>query len=455
MGCTLGQPMNGLPHLRTGSALLLAWAFTMPAPGASQTAEPDPTLAQARTYFAEMRAIGERDAGRFWGRRIDGPLLLADPGTRRVLANRADPEGHLVEQDGVYVGQLPEDVGIANTGVDWAGVRWTMVLWPLPSLRIPRARLLAHESFHRLQPALGWQAGNPQNAHLEGESGRLWLRLEMRALADALLTHDERERDARIGDALLFRDLRRADRPATGEEEDALERNEGLAEYTGLHMSGVPAWALPDRAAVALERADARTSLTRSFAYATGPAWALLLDRLDPRWRDTFDGSGSLSERVRAALPDPPTGADVDAARKRARRYGGDRLAEEEASRARRRVERESALRAVLVDGPTLELPVGEEFGYTFDPNGVVPLPGVGQVFAGARVRDTWGVLEVDGNVLMVRGADGPIRSVVVAAPASGAEEGVVVGPDWRLTLARGWRVVRVDGGGSRVARRP
>jgi hypothetical protein len=55
----------------------------------------------------------------------------------------------------------------------------------------------------------------------------------MRALAEAL-SHDGDGRRAAIRDALDFRARRRALFPGAAEEEDALERNEGMAEYTGL-----------------------------------------------------------------------------------------------------------------------------------------------------------------------------------------------------------------------------
>src|SRR5262245_58961674 len=149
----------------------------------------DPALAQK--YFAEMRSLSDRDAGHLWGMRLYGPMLFVDPVMRQVVTNQADKEGRLHASSGVFVGQLPPEGAVANAGVDWAGVRWTMVMWPLSSSRRARKQLMAHESFHRIQPQLGLKGMDAANNHLDGRIGRTWLQLEWRALNKALETTSE------------------------------------------------------------------------------------------------------------------------------------------------------------------------------------------------------------------------------------------------------------------------
>ena len=135
----------------------------------------DPSL--ANQYFQEARAVSEKDSGQLWGVPIYGPMMFADPNTRFVVANQADANGLLRKEGAVFVGTLPEDVGIANTATKWAGVTWTMVMWPLPSERQRRVRLMAHELFHRIQDSLKLPGANPTNRHLESRDGRIWLRM--------------------------------------------------------------------------------------------------------------------------------------------------------------------------------------------------------------------------------------------------------------------------------------
>lgn len=112
-------------------------------------------VGDATRYFAEARRLSDADAGRLWGRPLYGPLLFADPATRAVVANEADAQGLLRADAGAFIGTLPQEQNVANTALDWAGRRWTMVMWPPPDAPYPRARLLIHELYHRVQDDLG------------------------------------------------------------------------------------------------------------------------------------------------------------------------------------------------------------------------------------------------------------------------------------------------------------
>jgi len=393
-------------------------------------------LDEARRAFAAAKSASDRDAGRLWGVELYGPVFLVDPGSRFVVADRADPEGALAERDGVWVGALPEDLNPANTAIDWSGLRWTMVLWPTPSVPHARNRLLLHEMFHRIQDAVGLPANNPANAHLDSKDGRTWMRLEMRALAAALVA-DGAGRAAAIADALAFTRQRRDLFPQAAAEEDALERNEGMAEYTGLVLGGLPVEVLADRAAVGLEQREGSESLSRSFAYATGPAYGVLLDASGAPWRDRLLAGGSLRDLLAEAyLVEPVAGADA-----RLAPYNGEWVVATEAAREGERLAREVELRGRFVDGPVVRMAPGADFRFSFDPNEAVGLEGVGTVYESARVVDGWGILEVaSGGALFLRDDRGWITGVAVPAPAESTDP-PAAGEGWTLELAEGWEI--------------
>ncbi|HYO45881.1 MAG TPA: hypothetical protein VEY33_04250, partial [Gemmatimonadota bacterium] len=387
--------------------------------------------------FGAARSASEADDAQLWGVELYGPVFLVDPGSRFLVADRADPEGVLEERDGVWVGTLPESINPANTAIEWAGLRWTMVMWPTPTIPHARNRLLLHEMFHRVQQDVGLPANNPLNAHLDAMDGRIWLRLEMRALAEAL-AHDEDARLAAIGDALAFRARRRALYPNAAAEEDALERNEGMAEYTGLVLSGLPTEALADRAAVGLEQREASEGFSRTFAYATGPGYGVLLDESGKSWREALVDGASLAELLDEAYMVEAVRAPAEA---RVAWYNGERVITIEADRGEERLTREAALRARFVDGPVLRVTPGSEFAFSFDPNEAVNLEGLGTVYGSTRVVDGWGVLEVEsGGALFLRNTGGLFTGVVVPVPpgAAGPPTG---GDGWTLDLATGWEL--------------
>jgi hypothetical protein len=403
--------------------------------------EPSIDLAEAERAFESAKIASDLDAGRLWGVEMYGPIFLVDPASGSVAADRADPEGELTARDGVWTGTLPESISPANTAIEWAGLEWTMVLWPPPTIPHARNRLLLHEMFHRVQDEIGLPANNPLNAHLDTRDGRIWMRLEMRALAEAL-SHDGDGRRAAIRDALDFRARRRAAFPAAGSDEDALERNEGMAEYTGLVLGGLPPAALLHRAAVGLELQESRETFSRSFAYATGPAYGVLLDAAGRPWRDALVAGATLDDLLDAAYP---TEASRVPAEGRVAWYNGERVIAIETAREATRLAREAELRGRFVDGPVLLMVPGSEFSFSFDPNDAVNLDGIGTVDGTTRVVDGWGVLEVEsGGGLFRRNEEGWITGVVVPVPADAASP-PSAGDGWMLELAPGWEIVPGD----------
>ena len=118
----------------------------------------------------------------------------------------------------------------------------------------------------------------------------------------------------------------------------------------------------------------------------------------------------------------------------RAERYGGAAVAAEEDARAAARARRAAELRALLVDGPALVLPM-DAVQMAFDPNAVVPLAGAGTVYPSATFRGAWGTLTVTGGGALVAG---DFRTIRVRAPADTAARPLGA-EGWTLELAPGW----------------
>ncbi len=395
-------------------------------------------LAEARAQLADAAALCAADHGALWGVSLCGPVMFVDRATRFVVANQADAHGRLRPQDGVFVGTLAADDMIANTATTWAGVRWVQVAWPLAGDRGARAVLLAHEMFHRIAGQVVVPPSAGDCVHLDSPDGRYYLQLEWRALAAALRATADGPRRAAVVDALAFRRARRSLVLGAAATEDALELNEGLAEYTGV-VVGHPDAA--GRTGAALRDLAAHVddpSFVRSFAYATGPAYGLLLDRYAPTWRAAIMHTPSLSDALAAAIsPEWPEWPDVG---RPAARYGGEALRRAEDARGAERAAKLAAYRAALVEGPVLALPF-RHMKIEFDPRTVQPLDGLGSIYPTLRVVDAWGTLEVTGGALVT--ADW--TAVVVAAPrmtTATAAPRRLDGAGWTLALAPGWRLV-------------
>ncbi len=424
----------------------------------------------ARQCFQEAQRLCEQDAGRLWGVSLHGPILFADPKTRAVIASQADREGLLTQQDGVFVGTLPPEETIAGTVKDWAGITWVMLPWPLPKEKRERMHFLTHEMFHRIQPKLGLSAAEigrsttgGTTTHLDTRDGRVWMQLEWRALQAALQRSDPERRRA-ITDALTFRAYRRALFPNAAAGERADEMAEGLAEYTGVRLSADSDSAAIERTLWNFERAKHWPTLTRSFAYVSGPAYGLLLDRAKPDWRRGLSVSDDLGTLLQQALsldresllgptgrsPErippktgqegilPPAKAAKEleaAAKERAKAYAAEDLIAAETAREMAKRDLVAEYRQRFVTGPVLIIPI-HSMQFQFDPRDIRPLDDLGKVYPKMKMSDAWGILEVTGGALIAN----DWSKVIVPAPRD-PNARPLTGDGWTLKLNADWEV--------------
>ncbi len=390
-----------------------------------------PTSAEATAVFREAHELALKDHGELWGVSLDGPILLVDPQSRAVVANAPDREGHLRRDGNLWYGTLPNEVNVANTATEWAGVRWTMLMWPL-GVDHPKERgtLLMHELYHRIQPTLHLVTAGSDCGHLDTRDGRIWLRLEFRALHAALAANGEDRRTA-LQQPLAFRARRRSLFPQAGKAENALELNEGLAEYTGTRLAQGPAdaWMYAE---ARLEKADRGQAFMRSFCYVSGPALGLLLDEKSSNWRKTVSVDSDLSALLEAAWKlTPLEPLQVDEA---AQRYGIKTVTAEETEREARRIAHLQELRRRFKDGPLLFAPMGN---ISFNPNAQEFVEGLGTFNPTLRLVGQWGILSVTGGCVIAS----DWSHVRVEAPTQSSTQSLA-GPGWTLELKPGWRIV-------------
>src|ERR1051325_10343074 len=439
-----------LKRLTPGLRIALLFTLLFDVQAGSQTVQPIET-SLARQYFQEAKSASEADQRHLWNVVLYGPMLFVEPDSRFVVANQAGGKGLLPQEGYVYIGKLPDDVVVGNTATKWAGVTWTMVMWPLPADRRERARLMTHELFHRIQDSIGLPASNPTNRHLDSQDGRTWLRMEWRALERALYEEGALRRQA-TADAIYFRRYRQSLFPQALADENALETNEGLAEYTGIRLSSRSEAECFARAAYALNNAASRQTFTRSFAYANGPAYGLLLDAARVNWRRNLKAGADLSALLQKATRIKVPALSAAGAGSRSARYDRDEVIAAEGVREKKRLEGLAKYRSRLVEQPVLVLPVGESFNYSFNPNNVIAFDDLGLVYPTARVTDGWGILEVSDGLLMFRDGN-KINKLQVAAPTD-LQARPLQGPGWKLTLAEGWMLAPGERKGDFVLRK-
>jgi hypothetical protein len=211
------------------------------------------------------------------------PMAVYD-GKRTILYHHPSPPPEF--KDGVYEGRHPSVT--ANSSITIGGVETATVLATNPT-----PGLLAHEAFHVYQRAKhpAWSANEADlftypvdNAEalalLRRESEALRTALQGDRSAAQLALEFRRQRFEKIG-------------PAAAAYERASELNEGLATYVEHRVDGGP---------VVLK--DGPPDAVRDRVYQSGLALATLLDRWDPKWRDTLENGDprSLDQLLAAAV---------------------------------------------------------------------------------------------------------------------------------------------------------
>jgi hypothetical protein len=321
-----------------------------------------------------------------------------------------------------------------------------MIIFPLPENKIRRANLMAHEMWHRVQDDIGFPTSGAANNHLDSRDGRVWLQLEWRALSAALLSRGTKRRQA-IADALLFRAYRRTIFPNAAPEEREMEIHEGLAEYTGVKLSGnsnLNQYVVDAN----LKEASNKQTFVRSFAYATGAAYGVLLDETKAEWRKNLKKEDDLGNLLLKKLSIKLPQNVKQTAELRAKNYDGDKLQAFETERENNRRKVLAEYRARLVEGSVLAIPL-QKMNMQFNPGNLLPLDSLGTVYPDIRIVDVWGILTVSRGGALINPT---FSKIYVSAPSNLSAP--IQGDGWTLELNAGWTITSGERKGDYIVKK-
>ena len=415
----------------------VVWVF----PALCTAATPTIPVARASAVFAQAHALCSADAGHLWGISLCGPLMLADPHTGAAITNVPVPGAK--RSGKFYRFTLSPNEPIANAPFEYKGIRFAQVTWPPEGSASQQAVNLMHESFHRVQPKLGFIVHGAANAHtmisgdpaLDTKIGRIWLRGEIHALRTALTSTGETRKRA-LSDALEMRAYRHSILPSTVLPEHLLDIMEGLAESTGIDVGLPPArriaYTLHD-----LKFVENAPSYARTFFFAIGPAYSELLDAVQPGWRHTVTLSTSLAGLAAHAYHISVVNPSAPEARAILMRYGGAAIERQETARAARQAIRDARFRAELVTGRTLRLPM-QRFKISFNPSTLNRLGRYGSVYHRVTVSAPWGRISVSHGDALI---DPKFSALTVAAPRTLSGR-TLHGRGWVLRLSSNAKII-------------
>ena len=356
-------------------------------------------MEKAAPCFENLKKVSDLDNGKLWGKTLYGPTMFVDVQTRNLVANQQTKENSLEQKGNLFFGQLPEDIIIANTTIDYCGENWTCVIWDSNRDLLTSTQILIHESWHRIQDEIGLPACGSSNQHLDETEGELLLKLELTILK-SLLQDDSKDIAEGLHDAMTVRKYRQTMFPNGNENQ--FECHEGMAEYTAFKLLPLDNGNEKVRkglAAAAIMKGMDNSGFGNSFAYLTGPAYGLLLDELVPDWRDSIRASKTLPDVISTIVPIPDSvdNEDIEAIKAR---YNATEYLNKERTRLEARDKKDAALRARFDDSKWLLIPNnGVNFG--FNPGErLVAYDTIGVIYNTMQLSGEFGTIMVENGII-------------------------------------------------------
>jgi hypothetical protein len=398
------------------------------------------TPGKASWYFSQVEKYCDSDGGKLWGKNLYGPMMFVDRPTRKIIANKPDKEGLLKLKDGVYNGSFPREMVLDNAGVVFGGTLFGTAPLPVREDTLRITSRAVHGLFHAFRKNSGIKPSINYIRTMDEKNSRLWLKLEWRALKNALNSSGDL-RDQSIRDALVFRGARREQYQAEIGEENNFECWEGLTTFTYTLICSKSDDEARKSLIDILDRTYKFQSFSRSYGFIHGALYAWLAYQKGFDFKtiktDSVDLSGVVKNLYNIQLPV----ICRDVAGSLALGYDVESIYQEEEKRLadiKEGIHREIS---AFTEKPVVYIALESPY-FDFEPEEIRSLDTLGTIYNSIRVSDNWGKLTVDKGGCLV---SYNLRSMRVTAKNFTETKNHISGDGWHLILNDEWKVVRID----------
>jgi hypothetical protein len=397
------------------------------------------TPEKAIKYFREVEAICRKDNGRFCGKNLYGPLMFVDRQTRIIFANQPDKGGILKEKDGVYTGDYPREL-IINRPQEFGGTLFAVVALPAQedAYRIKTRAIRLFDLCY--QKSLGLEPAFFNTKHMDDKNVRLWLKLEWRAMRNAINNEGELRVQA-VRDALIFRGTRRELYPTSVLEENKFENYEGLATFASVTLCEDSVGEEKRRLVENLDRTYLLDSYSPWYGQIHGALYAWLAHEKGYDFRinrsDTIDLGNEVKKLYNIQLP----AICRDVAGSLALSYDVETIYKEEEVRLAKRKESRQREISTFTEKPLVYFELESPY-FDFEPENIRSLDTLGTIYTAMRVSDNWGKLTVDKGGCLV---SYNFKFLRITARNLRESKNHVYGDGWNLILYNDWELVKVD----------
>lgn len=398
------------------------------------------TPEKAKKYFKEVETICKNDSGRLWGKNLFAPLMYVDRQGRKIFANQPDKEGLLKGKDGIYTGIYPRENIIDNIAMNYGETLFALV--PLPpeedEYRI-KSRAI-HGLFHTFQLTQGIGSSVYNTSHKDEKNERLWLKLEWKALRNAINNEGEARLQS-IRDALIFRGAGRELISQYTDDENKFEYYEGLATFTYVLLCSNTKEESKSRLLEYLDRIYKFQSYSRSYGSIHGALYAFLLYEKGFDFRTIGKSEVDLGETVRELYRIQLPEICRDVAGSLAMNYDIENIRKEEEQRVKEIKNRIHRQISRFTEKPVVFLELESPY-FDFEPEDIHSLDTLGTLYDAMRVSDNWGKLTIEKGGCLVSYNFKNIRIPVRNFKQS---KNHIYGEGWHLILNNDWELAKMN----------
>jgi hypothetical protein len=275
---------------------------------------------------------------------------------------------------------------------------------------------------------------------MDEKEARLWLKLEWRALRNAINT-DGDQRVQAIRDALIFRGTRREIYPQFINDENKFEDYEGLTTFTYTLLCTSSKEEIRSKLFASLDRVYKFQSYARTYGFISGGLYGYLAYEKGFDFKtinsDSIDLGNIVKELYNIQLP----AVKRDVAGSLALNYDVGSINTEEEQRLADIKERRNKQLATFTEKPVVFLELESPY-FDFEPENIRSLDTLGTIYTAMRVSDNWGKLTVDKGGCLI---SYNLKYLRITAKNFREAKNHYYGDGWHLILNSDWEVVKME----------
>jgi len=397
--------------------------------------------------------VHKEDQKSLWGIDLHTKVMVVDPQTHEFVTNEQNQSNSLTPIGSIYKGKLSEETVIGNSNLYYDGDIWASILYDDSLTNEQTLDVYYHEMFHVKAKELGFfdvvdKIGNSiiGNIHMDEQDARISVRTEWEALYKAY-QESGKKREKAIADALKIRELRRKKYECTSAENE-FEINEGITEYTASKLTYGTKKKLLQYARHEIDVTGSKektSSMVRSFGYVSGILYGNLLDEISDDWKNGMNIETNLGTLLSEKSGVRPS-KEKDIAYKN---YSYDKIVKEEKENTRKNELEIAEYKKVLEADKQLKLKI-QHVEMSFNPRDVHALKGYGSVYKSGTLKDAWGILTIDGGVMVINETFSEAR---VCLKDMKQNKNMIRGIGWTLKLNQGYKLGKSKDGNYQIVK--